>query len=61
MSYWDRLEQVADYLEGKTDIYNGKHNEVINTWNNAWDEMAYQGFAPDKASGVRKYIEANKC
>ena len=33
--YKNHLKMVIKYLEGEVDIYNGKYNNVINTWNQA--------------------------
>ncbi len=60
MTYWEKLERVVDYLEGKVDIYDGNHNDIVSTWNSAWDEMVWQGFKPDTANGVRGYLAANR-
>lgn len=60
MTYWDLLREVVDYLEGRIDIYDGKHEKTINAWENAWDEMLWQGIEPDTAAGVKKYIRENE-
>ena len=60
MTYWDRLREVIDYLEGKIDIYDGKHEETIRAWNSAWDEMIWQGFEPDTAAGIKEYVKENE-
>jgi hypothetical protein len=51
---------VIDYLEGRIDIYDGEHEETIKAWNDAWDEMIWQGFEPDTAAGIKKYIRENE-
>ena len=53
------LLKVIDYLEGKIDIYNGQYESVINTWNDAWDEMRWQGYDPETVNGIRKYMKDN--
>ena len=60
MTYWDRLREVVDYLEGGVDIYDGLHEETIKVWNNAWDEMVWLGIEPDTAAGIKKYIRENE-
>jgi hypothetical protein len=60
MTYWDRLREVIDYLEGKVDIYDGEHEETLKAWNNAWDEMVWMGIKPDTAAGIKKYIRENE-
>ena len=60
MTYWDRLREVVDYLEGKIDIYDGEHEETIKAWDSAWDEMIWQGIKPDSAAGIKKYIVENE-
>ena len=60
MTYWERLEQVIDYLNGKVDIYDGQHNDTVKAWNSAWDEMVWQGFKPDSVVGIKQYIAANR-
>ena len=60
MTYWDRLREVIDYLEGRIDIYDGSHEETIKTWNDAWDEMVWQGIRPDTVAGIKKYIRENE-
>jgi hypothetical protein len=60
MTYWDRLQEVIDYLEGRIDIYDGQHAATIETWNSAWDEMVWQGFEPDTVAGIKKYIAENE-
>lgn len=52
-----RLQIVIDYLEGRTEIYDGKHTDVLATWNDAWDEMKYLGYNPETAEGIRRYIK----
>ena len=60
MTYWDRLREVVDYLEGRVDIYDGEHEETIKVWNEAWDEMVWQGIKPDTVDGIKKYIRENE-
>ncbi len=60
MTYWDRLREVIDYLEGRVNIYDGEHNETIDAWNSAWDEMVWMGIKPDTTSGIKKYIAENE-
>lgn len=60
LTYWDRLREVIDYLEGKIDIYDGNHEETIAAWNTAWSEMIWQGFEPDTVAGIKKYIMENE-
>jgi len=54
VTYWDRLREVIDYLEGRIDIYDGKYEEAIKAWDNAWSEMLWQGFEPDTVAGIKK-------
>lgn len=54
--YKKNLMLVVKYLKGELDIYNGKYEDVINTWNDAWDEMKYLGYNPEKVQDVKKYI-----
>lgn len=54
--YKNNLKMVIKYLKGEVDIYNGKHNHVVNTWNQAYDEMQYMGYNPQTAEGIQKYI-----
>ena len=60
MTYWDRLREVIDYLEGRIDIYDGLHDDTIKAWDKAWDEMLWQGIIPDTAAGIKKYIRENE-
>lgn len=60
MTYWDRLREVIDYLEGRVDIYDGLHEKTIKVWNNAWDEMVWLGIKPDTVAGIKKYIRENE-
>lgn len=59
MNTVDHLNLVVDYLNQKIDIYDGKHEKTIIAWNNAWDEMKFQGYKPDTVQGIKKYIAAN--
>lgn len=52
----DHLYLVITYLEGKTDIYDGHHNDTIQRWNEVWDEMKYLGYNPETRDGIFKYI-----
>lgn len=52
-----KLLTVIDYLEGKIDIYDGMHGDVIQAWDAAWDEMRYMGCKPDSVSGIKQYIK----
>lgn len=54
--YKKNLMLVIKYLKGEIDIYNGKYQNVINTWNQAWDEMNFMGYNPQTAEGIKKYI-----
>jgi hypothetical protein len=54
--YKNNLMQVIKYLKGEIDIYDGKHENVITTWNNAWDEMNWMGYNPQSINGIQKYI-----
>ena len=60
MTYWDRLREVINYLEGRIDIYDGEHQETIKAWDIAWDEMLWQGIEPDTVAGIKKYIRENE-
>ena len=60
MTYWDRMREVIDYLEGRVDIYDGRHAKTIKTWNNAWNEMVWLGIKPYTAAGIKKYIKENE-
>ncbi len=60
MTYWDRLREVIKYLNGEVDIYDGLHEETINAWNDAWDEMVWLGIKPDTVAGITKYIRENE-
>lgn len=60
MTYYDRLREVIDYLEGKIDIYDGRHWETVEVWNDAWDEMVWTGIEPDTVDGIKKYIMENE-
>lgn len=55
--YKRNLKIVIDYLEGKVDIYNGEYQDVINTWNSAWDEMRFQGYNPQDPKAIKRYID----
>lgn len=50
------LMQVIDYLNGKIDIYDGKHQSVLIAWDDAWSEMKYLGYNPESASSIQSYI-----
>lgn len=50
------LLEVVDYLEGKFDLYDGRHNGAVKVWDNAWDEMRTLGYNPETAAGIRAYI-----
>ena len=54
--YKNNLMLVIKYLKGEIDLYNGKYQNVINTWNQAWDEMKFMGYNPQTAEGIKKYI-----
>ena len=54
--YKNNLMLVIKYLEGEIDIYNGEYDNVINTWNNAWDEMKWMGYNPQTVEGIKRYI-----
>ncbi len=56
MSLKAKMLVVIDYLNGKTDIYDGKHGDIVNAWNDAWDEMKWMGYNPETAGGIKKYI-----
>jgi|BioPla2DNA2_1021312.scaffolds.fasta_scaffold20129_8 hypothetical protein len=55
--YKSNLMLVIKYLKGEIDIYDGKHENVIMTWNNAWDEMNWMGYNPQTVEGIQKYIK----
>lgn len=55
--YIENLLKVIQYLEGKLEIYDGKHDLVINTWQDAWDEMMFLGYDPQNASSIKRYIK----
>ena len=57
VTYREALIEVIMYLEGKLEIYDGNHNDTIDIWNEAWDEMVCTGYEPDTASGIRKYMD----
>lgn len=50
------LMQVIDYLNGKIDIYDGKHQGALIAWDDAWSEMKYLGYNPESASDIKAYI-----
>lgn len=52
----EKLLTVIDYLDGKIDIYDGNHQDVIQAWNAAWDEMRYMEVDSASISGIRQYI-----
>ena len=54
--YKYHLKLVIKYLKGEIDIYNGNHNETVNVWNQAWDEIQYMGYNPGTIAGISKYI-----
>ena len=54
--YKKLLMLVIEYLEGKIDIYDGNYSHVIDTWNNAWDEMKFMGYNPQDSESIKKYI-----
>ena len=54
--YKRNLMLVIKYLQGEIDIYNGEYQNVINTWNQAWDEMKYMGYNPESINSIRNYI-----
>lgn len=60
MTYFDRLREVIDYLEGRVDIYDGQHAKTVSAWDSAWNEMVWAGIKPDTAAGVKKYIRDNE-
>ena len=60
MTYWDRLREVIAYLEGRIDLYDGRHAKTVDAWNNAWDEMVWLGSKPDTPQGIKKYIRENE-
>ena len=43
MTYFDRLREVIDYLEGRVDIYDGQHAKTVSAWDSAWNEMVWAG------------------
>ena len=60
MTYWDRLREVIEYLQGKNDIYDGAHWVTVEVWNDAWDEMVWMGIEPDTVEGIQQYIAENE-
>lgn len=50
------LHLVIDYLNGKTDIYNGDYEDTVVAWDNVWLEMQFKGYNPEKPEGIRAYI-----
>lgn len=54
--YKRNLKLVIKYLKGEIDIYNGQYQEVIQTWNQAWDEMKWMGYNPESADSIANYI-----
>lgn len=54
--YKSNLKKVIEYLKGNLDIYDGNHEEVVNTWNQAWDEMKWLGYNPENANSIANYI-----
>lgn len=54
--YKKNLQMVIKYLKGEIDIYNGTHECVIKTWNQAWDEMNFLGYNPQTINGIQRYI-----
>ncbi len=57
--YKKNLMLVIKYLKGEIDIYNGEYQNVIDTWNNAWDEMVWMGYNPESVAGIQRYINEN--
>lgn len=55
--YKKNLMVVIRHLQGKIDIYDGKHESVIKTWNNTWDEMKWMGYNPESVDGIKSYIK----
>lgn len=55
--YKKNLMTVIEYLKGKINIYDGKHENVIRTWNQAWDEMSWMGYDPQTVEGIQKYLK----
>lgn len=55
--YKKNLMLVVKYLKGEIDIYNGKYQSVIDTWNQAWDEMNFMGYNPQTVEGIKGYIK----
>lgn len=54
--YKNNLMLVIKYLKGEIDIYNGEYQNVINTWNQAWDEMKFMGYNPESINSIKNYI-----
>lgn len=55
--YKNNLMLVIKYLKGEIDIYDGKHENVIMTWNDAWDEIICTGYNPQTVNGIQQYIK----
>ena len=55
--YKKNLMVVIRHLQGKINIYDGEHGNVIKTWDNAWDEMKWMGYNPESVDGIKKYIK----
>lgn len=52
----EKLKMVIAYLDGKLDIYDGEHDNVVKAWNNAYDEMRFMGYNPNNSNDIKKYI-----
>jgi hypothetical protein len=55
--YKRNLKLVIKYLEGEIDIYNKDYINVVEFWEQVWDELSFMGYNPQNPNSIRKYIK----
>ena len=51
------LRLVIKYLNGELDIYKDGYENVVNTWNQVWDEIVFMGCDPNSVEGIEEYMD----
>jgi hypothetical protein len=55
--YKRNLKLIIKYLEGEIDIYNKDYINVVEFWEQVWDELSFMGYNPQNPNSIRKYIK----
>ena len=56
ISHKDAMHEVIRYKKGEIDIYDGKHGDTVQIWDELWDEMAFMGYDPTSPEDIARYI-----